>query len=66
MNNEKIEFNGVCAFAVSTGKTNVEGGKHIATINGKVYAFSNPIAKLLFKVLPNRIKKAEEIWKNKK
>jgi len=65
MNNEKLEFNGLCAFAVSTGKTNVIVVKHTATINGKMYAFSNPIAKLLFKVLPNRIKKAEENWDKK-
>ena len=58
----KLEFDGQCAFAVSTGKTDVKGGKHTATINGKTYAFSNPIAKILFKILPNRIKKAEDIW----
>ncbi len=61
----KTEFDGQCAFAVSTGKTDVKAGKHTATINGKTYAFSNPIAKILFKILPNRIKKAEEVWKNK-
>ena len=62
----KIEFNGQCAFAVSTGKTDVPGGKHTAIVNGKTYAFSNPIAKLLFKILPNRIKKAEAVWSKKK
>lgn len=61
-NYDKMEFNGQCAFAVSTGKTAIAGGKHTATIHGKTYAFSNPVAKLLFKLLPNRIKKAETVW----
>jgi YHS domain-containing protein len=60
--NNIIEFEGHCAFAVSTGKTEVKGGANTSTINGKVYAFSNPIAKLLFKLLPGRIKKAEQVW----
>jgi len=64
--NNKIEFEGRCAFAVSTGKTGVIGGSHTSTINGKAYAFSNPIAKLLFKILPGRIKKAEQVWNNRK
>lgn len=59
---KNIEFEGHCAFAISTGKTDVKGGKHTAAINGKTYAFSNPIAKILFKILPNRIAKAEEVW----
>ena len=65
MENKNIEFDGQCAFAVSTGKTDVKGSKHFATINGKTYAFSNPIAKLLFKLLPNRVKKANEVWDKK-
>ncbi|WP_420400957.1 hypothetical protein [Flagellimonas sp.] len=59
------EYNGHCAFAVSTGKTDVKGGKHSLTIEGKEYLFSNPIAKFLFKLLPNRIEKADANWKNK-
>lgn len=55
---EIIEFNGNCAFAVSIGKTGVKGGRHTACINGKTYAFSNPA----FKILPNRLKKAEKVW----
>jgi len=62
---KNIEFNGNCAFAVSTGKTDVKGGKHTASINGKTYAFSNPVAKILFTILPNRLKKAEEVWNKK-
>lgn len=49
---EIIEFNGNCAFAVSIGKTGVKGGRHTACINGKI----------LFKILPNRLKKAEKVW----
>ena len=56
------EYDGQCAFAVSTGKTNVAGGKHQAVIDGKTYVFSNGVAKLLFKLLPNRVIKANEVW----
>ena len=63
--NKASEYNGLCAFALSTGKTDVEGGKHNLTIDGKKYLFSNPIAKILFRILPNRINKANEAWKNK-
>ncbi len=61
---KSLEYEGHCAFAVSTGKTDVKGGKHSSTIDGKTYAFSNPVAKILFKLLPNRIQKADETWKN--
>jgi YHS domain-containing protein len=60
-----FEYEGHCAFAVSTGKTDVKGGKSQATIKGKSYSFSNPVAKLLFKLLPKRIEKANTIWNNK-
>ena len=63
---QKLEYNGLCAFALSTGKTDVKGGKHTATINGKTYAFSNPVAKILFKLLPNRIAKADAVWNKNK
>ncbi|WP_411031644.1 hypothetical protein [Spongiimicrobium sp. 3-5] len=58
-------YGGQCAFAVSTGKTDVPGGKHRLVIDNKTYLFSNGIAKLLFKILPNRIKKADENWSNR-
>ena len=60
-----VEYDGHCAFAVSTGKMDVEGGTHNSTINNKTYLFSNPVAKILFKLLPNRISKADENWKNR-
>ncbi len=60
-----MAYDGHCAFAVSTGKTDVKGGKHHRTINGKTYVFSNGLAKILFGILPNRMQKANEIWKNR-
>ena len=67
MENTGIElaYNGHCAFAVSSGKTDVKGGKHHMTINDKTYVFSNGVAKLLFRILPNRMQKANENWKNR-
>ncbi len=64
MDNPIIEFDGKCAFAVSTGKLDVNGGNKTVKIKGKEYVFSNPVAQLLFRVLPNRIEKAEANWKN--
>ena len=64
--NNSVKYDGHCAFAVSTGKTDVKGASNFLTKNGKTYVFSNPIAKLLFKVLPNRIRKADDIWNDKK
>jgi YHS domain-containing protein len=63
--NNAVEYDGHCAFALSTGKTDVLGEKHSSTIDGKTYLFSNPVAKILFRILPNRINKANEAWKNK-
>ena len=64
--NDTFAYEGHCAFAVSTGKTDVKGGKSSLTINGKKYLFSNPIAKFLFKVLPKRVEKADVHWGNSK
>ena len=64
--NKMVAYDGHCAFAVSTGKTDVKGGKNSLTIDGKTYLFSNPIAKFLFKLLPNRIGKADINWKDRK
>ena len=63
--NKTVEYEGNCDFAVSTGKIDVKGGKHSLTIEGKTYLFSNSIAKFLFKLLPNRIEKANINWRNK-
>ena len=64
-NNQNIAYDGHCAFAVSTGKLDVDGGKDSHTIEGTTYKFSNPVAKFLFKILPNRVSKADAIWNNK-
>ncbi len=63
MNNEKkLAYDGHCAFAMSTGKVDVKGGNHQIEIDGRTFRFSNPVAKILFKILPNRIAKADQIW----
>jgi hypothetical protein len=59
------KYDGHCAFAVSTGKLDVKGGNHTLDIENDTYLFSNGVAKFLFKLLPNRIHKADENWKNK-
>ena len=61
---QTAEYNGLCAFALSLGKTDVKGGNQHLIINGKKYVFSNPLAKMLFKVLPNRVEKANNAWNN--
>ena len=65
MNNDTTtpEFNGDCAFAVSVGKLDVPGApKHSAVEDGKTYYFKNPVARFLWKVLPDRTAKADEVW----
>lgn len=61
-NDDKPKYDGYCAFAVSTGKTDVEGGKHSLEKDGKTYVFSNWVAKFLFRILPNRAIKADKVW----
>jgi len=62
-NNPYPEFDGHCAFSLSIGKRGVMGSeKHKLHRNGKLYLFSNPVAKLLFRLLPNSVKKAEKTW----
>ncbi len=55
------KFDGNCAFAVRVGKLDVPG-KYETVIDGKRYRFSNPIAKWLFKVLPNSAERADANW----
>lgn len=64
-NNPEEMFSGHCAFAVSTGKTDVEGQNHSLIKNGKKYVFSNPAAKFLFRILPNREAMANDVWNKK-
>ncbi len=57
------EFDGQCAFAVSLGKKGVQGKpNHNVVRDGKKYLFSNPVAKLLWSLLPGRRAKAEANW----
>lgn len=61
--NLQPEFQGQCAFAISTGKEGVEGNeKHVLMQDDKKYLFSNPIAKFLWRILPGRKAKAESNW----
>lgn len=57
------EYGGECAFALSTGKRNVVGSdKHVVVDGTKTYYFKNPVARLLWKLLPNRAAKADLAW----
>lgn len=59
----EVAYDGQCAFALSTGKTGVEGSPgNSLTDDSGTYHFSNPVAKFLWKVLPNRKAKADEAW----
>jgi hypothetical protein len=58
-----VAYEGQCAFGLSTGKTGVEGkSDNSFTDETGTYHFSNPVAKFLWKVLPNRKAKADEAW----
>lgn len=57
------EFDGQCAFALSTGKLGVAGSpKHRVESNGRTYLFKNGATRLLWRVLPNRLDKATATW----
>lgn len=60
-----VKYDGKCAFAVSLGKLDVEGASSNLVKGNDTYKFSNPIAKLLFRLLPNRSKMADENWNAK-
>ena len=59
---DKPQYDGQCAFAVSLGKKAEGMEKHQIVKDGKIYYFSNAIAKFLFKILPGRLAKAEANW----
>ena len=63
--NKTAEYDGHCAFALSTGKTDVKGSKPNLIMDGKTYLFSNPIAKILLRIFPKRINKVNKAWENK-
>ena len=57
------EYGGECAFALSTGKHEVAGSsKHQIVDGSRTYYFSNGVARLLWKILPNRAVKADAAW----
>ncbi len=57
------EYDGECAFALSTGKRDVAGSSKHDIIDGdRTYYFSNGAAKFLWKILPNRAAKADAVW----
>lgn len=57
------DFDGQCAFAVSTGKLGVTGSaKHRLETDGQVFLFKNGAARFLWRVLPNRLEKANRVW----
>jgi len=61
--NSTVEFDGQCAFALSTGKKDVDGSADISlTQDGKTYNFSNSVARFLWKILPGRREKAESTF----
>ena len=46
-------------------KQMLKEASHQLIIDNKTYLFSNGVAKLLFRLLPGRIEKANEIWNKK-
>jgi hypothetical protein len=57
------QYDGQCAFALSTGKRDVDGSpKHKIVDGAKTYYFKNGVARFLWKMLPNRAAKAESVW----
>lgn len=56
------QFGGSCAFATSLGKEAPGSPRHWLVRNGKLYFALKPVARLLFRILPGRIEKAEAHW----
>ena len=66
MKNDNLEFDGHCALALSLGKSLTKtNGQCTMTKNGRTFAFIHPIARLLFRIFPNSIEKAEKNWNRK-
>ncbi len=60
---QPVAFEGHCAFAVSTGKKDVEGKESCYLVHdGKKYLFSNSVAKFLWRIIPGCKKRADSIW----
>lgn len=61
----KAKFEGQCAFAISLGKNALGLEKHRIVDGNDIYFFSNALAKLLFRILPGRKKKAQENYEKR-
>lgn len=62
---QAAKYDGQCAFAVSLGKKDVAGSEsHTLVQDGETYLFSNPVAKLIWRVFPGRKQKADAAWGN--
>ena len=60
---QTAKYDGQCAFAVSLGKKDVAGSASQSLVqNGETYWFSNPVAKLIWRVFPGRKQKADSTW----
>lgn len=57
-------FGGHCAFAVSLDRPNLPmaSPKSWLVQDGRLLVFLNPVAKLLFRLLPKRQQRAAEVW----
>lgn len=56
------EYDGDCAFGLSLGRE-APGKESLQITEGdKVYYFSNPLVKLMWKIMPNRAAKADAQW----
>ena len=63
MGHTEPEYEGECAFALSTGKRNVAGSPNHKIVTGdKTYYFKNGAARILWKLLPGRAAKADAVW----
>ena len=60
---QTASYDGLCAFVVSLGKKDVPGSEsHVLVQNGETYHFSNPVAKLIWRLFPGRKAKADAIF----
>ena len=56
-------FAGNCAFAMSLNKTATASPRHWLLRHGRLYFQQNAVARLLFRMLPGRIDRAEANWR---
>ena len=58
------QFEGNCAFAMSLGKDVPGSPKHFVVRDGKMYLQSNPVAAMLFRLIPGRVGAATDNWRH--